>query len=291
MIYDKPAAAVWITTKNMRQHQDHATLPRQAYLPINRCNLPAVILGSLTFQQHPTCLLIDGVDALHHDLMYRLDAINDSGNRAQQFIDYMTVHFRLHAPNEVGLTEASKCDRSKADYLRLLRGWAFDAEGRDAAVLKGWVESRFGLIPRFHQTPIHSTDDESYHAYQHAYAVGLYNTNSLEAQLDLLYTYCQYELHRQCQGETHLSLYRGSNDIEQLKQSGNSKNDKPLMLLNNLNSFSSCIERASEFGDQVFSIEVPFSKIVFYSDLIPHYLKAENEYIVLGGVYECQQVM
>ncbi len=274
----------------MTQPRPSATLPRSAYLPINRCSLPAVILGSLTFQQHPTRLYLDGVETLHRDLLRRLDTITDAGNRAQQFIDYMRVHFRLHAPDEVGLTEASKCNRSKADYLRLLRGWAFDAEGRDAAVFKRWVESRFGLIPRFHQTPIHSTDDESYHAYQHAYAVGLYNTNSLEAQLDLLYTYCQYELHRQYPKEKHLTLYRGSNDVEQLKHS-DSENDKPLVLLNNLNSFSSSIERASEFGDQVFRIEVPLSKIVFYADLIPHYLKAENEYIVLGGVYESRRVM
>ena len=275
----------------MTGHQHNATLPRSAALPINRCNLPAVILGSLTFQQHPARLFIDGVDTLHRDLLRRLDAINDAGNRAQQFIDYMTVHFRLHAPVDAGLSEHSKIDRSKADYLRLLRGWAFDAEGRDAAVLKGWVESRFGLLPRFHQQPIHSTNDQTYHDYQHAYAVGLYNTNSLEAQLDLLYTYCQYELNRQHPDTTHLSLYRGSNDIEQLKQPGKSDNGKPLLLLNNLNSFSSNIERASEFGDKVFSIEVPLSKIFFFSELIPHYLKAENEAIVLGGVYECTRVM
>ena len=275
----------------MTGHQHNATLPRSAALPINRCNLPAVILGSLTFQQHPARLFIDGVDTLHRDLLRRLDAINDAGNRAQQFIDYMTVHFRLHAPVDAGLSEHSKIDRSKADYLRMLRGWAFDAEGRDAAVLKGWVESRFGLLPRFHQQPIHSTNDQAYHDYQHAYAVGLYNTNSLEAQLDLLYTYCQYELNRQYPDTTHLSLYRGSNDIEQLKQPGKSDNGKPLLLLNNLNSFSSNIERASEFGDKVFSIEVPLSKIFFFSELIPHYLKAENEAIVLGGVYECTRVM
>ncbi len=275
----------------MTEQQHRATLPRSAYLPINHCNLPAVILGSLTFQHHPARLLIDGVAALHRDLLRRLDAINDPGNRAQQFIDYMTVHFRLHAPDEAGLTDASKCDRSKADYLRLLRGWAFDAEGRDAAVLKGWVESRFGLIPRFHLVPIHSTDDESYQAFRHAYAEGLYNTNSLEAQLDLLYTYCQYELQRRHLEKNHLGLYRGSNAIELLKHAEHSEDGKPLLLLNNLNSFSSSIERASEFGDQVFRIEVPLSKIFFYSELLPRYLKAENEYIVLGGVYECSRVM
>ena len=230
----------------MTQPQPRATLPRSAYLPINRCNLPAVILGSLTFQRHPARLFIDGVDALHRDLFRRLDTINDPGNRAQQFIDYMTVHFRLHAPDEAGLSDNSRLDRSKADYLRQLRGWAFDAEGRDAAVLKGWAESRFGLIPRFHQQPIHSSDDESYLAYQHAYAQGIYNTNSLAAQLDLLYTYCQYELHQQQTDLSHLTLYRGSNDIEQLKQPKMSTNGNPVVLLNNLNSFSSSIDRASD---------------------------------------------
>jgi len=267
------------------------TLPRSACLPINRCNLPAVILGSLTFQQHPARLTIDGVQALHHDLIHRLDAINDAGNRAQQFIDYMAVHFNLHAPEEMGLTKETRLDRSKADYQRLLRGWAFDAEGRDAAVMKGWVESRFGLLPRFHQQPIRSTDDAAYHAYQHAVAEGLYNTNSLEAQLDLLYCYCQYELYRQHPDTTHLMLFRGSNDIEHITLNSKSNHGKTLLLLNNLNSFSVNVERASEFGDQVFSIEVPLSKIVFYSELLPRYLKAENEYIVLGGVYECSRVM
>lgn len=275
----------------MSHDKTHATLPRSAYQSINRCNLPAVILGSLAFQRHPSHLSIDGVQVLHHDLLRRLDAIKDPGNRAQQFIDYMTVHFSLHAPEEAGLTEDTRINRSKADYQRLLRGWAFDAEGRDAAVMKGWVESRFGLLPRFHQEPIRSTDDAAYHAYKHAVAEGLYNTNSLEAQLDLLYCYCQYELHRQHRKSEHLTLFRGSNDIEQIKLKHGGDNEKPLLLLNNLNSFSSSIERASEFGDQVFSIEVPLSKIVFYSELLPKYLKAENEYIVVGGVYECTRVM
>ncbi|MBK8580260.1 MAG: hypothetical protein IPN78_19340 [Candidatus Accumulibacter sp.] len=38
----------------------------------------------------------------------------------------------------------------RATYLRVVRGWAFDAESCEAAVLKGWVESRFGLCPRHH---------------------------------------------------------------------------------------------------------------------------------------------
>src|SRR5664279_2741734 len=49
-----------------------ATLPRDARLPINRCNLPAVVLGGLTYQQYPSPLLIDGVAELHRDLFRRL---------------------------------------------------------------------------------------------------------------------------------------------------------------------------------------------------------------------------
>lgn len=268
-----------------------STLPETASLTLNRANLPAVILGSLTFQRYPIPLAIDGIGAQHRDLLQRLDGITDPGNRAQQFLDYMTVYFRLHAPDEAGFCTQSRLDRSRADYLRLLRGWAFDAESRDAAVMKGWVESRFGLVPRFHHVAIHTIDDESYLQYRHEYAEGIYNTNALEAQLDLLYTYCQYELVRQFPLQAHITLYRGSNDIEKIELAGTSAEGITTLLLNNLNSFSTDMQRASEFGDKVISIEVPLSKIVFYSELIPKYLKAENEYIVLGGVYECRRVM
>src|SRR5690242_21056383 len=83
------------------------TLPRQARLPINRCNLPATILGSVTFQAHPTPLELDGVATLHRDLFARLDAIPGAAARAQAFRDYMTVHFCLEHLEEAGLTEHS----------------------------------------------------------------------------------------------------------------------------------------------------------------------------------------
>ncbi|MFO7594661.1 MAG: NAD(+)--dinitrogen-reductase ADP-D-ribosyltransferase [Pseudomonadota bacterium] len=88
-----------------------------------------------------------------------------------------------------------------------------------------------------------------------------------------------------------LAVNRGSNDVEQLMQPEQSDNDKPMLLLNNLNTFSASIERAYEFGVQGYCMEVPLSKIFFYADLLPLYLKTENEYLVLGGVYECERVM
>lgn len=262
-----------------------ATLPLSARHSINRCNLPAVILGGLTFQRHPSPLYIDGVAQLHAALFDELDKISGAAERAQHFIDAMSVQFRLHALDEAGFDEAQRVDRSRANYQRLLRGWAFNPDGKEGAVLKGWVESRFGLIPRFHGAPIHSAQDESYRRYQHDYAEGLYNTNALEAQLDLLYSYCQYELHRDNERDSHLTLYRGINAIEQLPLDGLCSEGQRALLLNNINSFSIERERADEFGDHVIEVRIPREKILFYSDLLPDCLRGEGEGIVLGGVY------
>jgi len=59
-----------------------------------------------------------------------------------------------------------------------------------------------------------------------------------------------------------------------------------IVLLNNLNSFSSERERADEFGDYVISCRVPWQKILFFSNLLPGVLAGESEYLVIGGVYE-----
>ena len=266
----------------MDNDKDHLPLPRQAVLPLNRCNLPAMILAGLHFQRHPSPLYIDGVADLHRDLFQRLDRLSEANLRAEQFIDYMSVRFRLHALDEAGFDPQLRVDRHKADYLRLLRGWSFDSEGRDAAVLKGWVESRFGLLPRFHQGPIRSGEDENYRRYQQACADGLYNTNALHVQLDLLYSYCQYELSRQ-HAQQPLILYRGSNGTEERATN--------ILLLNNINSFSHNIERAGEFGDAVWRIAVPAAKVFFYAELLPRYLKAEREVMVIGGLYRAERVM
>ncbi len=261
------------------------TLPLQARLPVNHCNLPAVILGSLTYQQHPAPLYIDGVAELHRDLFLMLNRADDAAERAQLFMDYMNAHFLLDAPEEAGLTRKSRLKRDKADYLRILRGWSFDADGREAAVLKGWVESRFGLLPRHHGGPIRDAGDDSYHAYLEARSHGLYNTNALESQLDLLYTYCQYELGQRYPDQSHLHLYRGVNrldDHDVLEQ--RSKRER-ILLLNSVTSFTDQRERADEFGDFILETEVPLPKVLCYSRLLPGRLKGEDEFIVIGGVY------
>ena len=262
-----------------------ASLPSYARLPINRCNLPAVILGSLSFQQHPTTLLIDGVHQLHKSLFETLDSMDDHAQRASYFIDYMVVHFRLHNLEEVGVVEGDSDKRINADYLRLLRGWLFDPDGREGAVLKSWVESRFGLLTRYHKTDLGGYDNEDYQVYIQERANGLYATNALESQIDLLYSYCQYELGLIHHEQQRITLYRGVNRIDNYEILEQKNKSNITVLLNNLNSFSLNENRAGEFGDYILQTEVPWQKILFFSNLLPGIFKGEEEMLVIGGVY------
>jgi NAD+--dinitrogen-reductase ADP-D-ribosyltransferase len=265
----------------------HPTLPAGARTPINRCNLPPIILGSLTYQRFPVRLDLDGVYDLHRDLFQRLERLGSAADRAHQFIDYTDVHFLLNRREDVGWRAGTPKDRSKADYRKLIRGWMFDPDGLAAAVLKGWVESRFGLVPRHHHGPIRSTSDPNYLAYREAWAAGLYNTNALEAQLDLLYTYCQYEVHRTCADRNHVRLYRGVNRIDEHEVLG-VNGRRRTVIVNSLTSFTLSRERADEFGDYILTADVPLPKIAFFSEILPGLLQGEDEYAVIGGVYEVE---
>ncbi|MCG7986302.1 MAG: NAD(+)--dinitrogen-reductase ADP-D-ribosyltransferase [Candidatus Thiodiazotropha weberae] len=265
-----------------------SSLPAYARLPINRCNLPAVILGSLTFQQHPVRLFLDGVAELHADLFIHLQQVPEREQRAIHFMDYMRSGFLLDNLDEAGFSEEEqhRFKRDKADYLRVLLGWMFDADGKEAAVMKSWVESRFGLRTRNHQGPLGDYTTEHYQTYLTDRANGLYNTNGLEAQLDLLYTYCQYEVEKLFPEQTHLTLYRGINQIKEHEILHQFSKREYVILLNNLNSFTSQRERADEFGDYILQAQVPLVKLLYLPDLLPHRLKGENEYLVIGGVYK-----
>ncbi|HHW77258.1 MAG TPA: NAD(+)--dinitrogen-reductase ADP-D-ribosyltransferase [Xanthomonadaceae bacterium] len=273
-------------------------LPRSACLPINRCNLPAAILGGLTFQHYPTRLLLDGVAELHHQLFRLLELLTEPVERARQFMDYMTVYFRLEALEEVGLAPGRSPDarpgrprlRGRADYLRMARGWAFDPNSREGAVLKAWVESRFGLLTRYHGGLFDDRAQDVYPHFLEARSRGLYNTNALEAQLDLLYTYCQYEQLRQQPELTHLSLYRGFNRFSDDQVLAKLEPRRWIVLLNNLSSFSVHRERAEEFGDHLLRVQVPVAKVFFYNRMLPGMLKGEDEYVVIGGIYEVERL-
>jgi len=271
------------------------TLPRTDGLPLNRCNLPAIILGSLTFQRHPAPLKLDGVEELHRDLFRRLDDTLESRSRAEIFQDYVTVHFRLEHLDEAGLG-GQRRGRAKANYVRVIRGWSFDSDSREGAVLKAWTESRFGLLPRYHGGPIRNLADPddfasnaTYRHYQEMRARGIYGANALETQLDLVYAYCQYEFARQHARLAHLTLHRGVNRLEEYERlDGERANARDVLLFNNLNSFTGNPDRAGEFGDIILTVQVPVAKIFFHSQLLPGILQGEAEFLVVGGVYEVE---
>ncbi len=299
---------------------DGLSLPRSARLPINRCNLPAVILGSLSYQRHPVPLALDGVVELHKELFRRLGEEGDAQLRAGVFQRYMAAAFSLDQPEQAGYSVNSPRARAKASYLRVVRGWAFDSDGLEGAVLKGWVESRFGLLTRYHGGPIRDFSGETYRRYLEMRSRGLYGTNALEAQLDLLYTYCQYELGRQRLndiapqahhvplarsrerargegpvdgdeaidrlGDTHVPLYRGVNRVGEHEILHELGPGHRVVLLNNLSSFTAERDRAGEFGDYFMEVRVPLPKVLFMHRLLPGVLKGEHEFIVIGGVYE-----
>lgn len=261
---------------------DKATLPRDARLPINRCNLPAVVLGSLTYQRYPMPLLLDGVAELHRDLFRRLQMAPATA-RAEVFKDYLTVHFRLERPEEMGLSTQKK-NRMKANYARIIRGWSFDSDSREGAVLKAWVASRFGLMPRYHGQPLRDPASVAFLRYQEMCSQGLYGTNALESQLDLVYAFCQQELTLRHPGNRHVTLYRGVNRMADHEVLEKGRNGQHTILLNNLSSFTHSRERACEFGDYILAVNIPLSKIFFHCGLLPGVLQGEDEFLVIGGV-------
>ncbi|GGC05175.1 N-acyl homoserine lactonase [Marinobacterium zhoushanense] len=255
--------------------------PRSALLPINRSNLPARVIASLEYQRHPAPLRIDGVDSLYGDLLQHLSSCRCASERLEQFRNYMTLRFRLPADDLPDSPLDEPQLRPKAHYNRLIRGWLFDSDSREGAVWKGWVESRFGLLTRFHKEPIPSPESDAYDRFLEERVRGIHNTNALETQLDLLYTYCQYELNQRYPGRSHLRLYRGSRG-----QLFGEHNGTKLKLFNNLSSFTLDPEEALRFGDQVLEVQVPLSKIVCFDSLLPGQLQGEQEYMVLGGLFE-----
>ncbi len=254
--------------------------------PFNLCTLPPWVIASRHYQSHPKALEIQGVRRTHSLLFHRLQGLADPTERAALFHDYMDVTFQLHQWER----ETSERGRKslKKSYLRFLRGWMFDANSLEGAVLKGWVESRFGIAPTFHRETIDDIHSEAYFLYTVDRMKGAERTSALHFQLDLLFEFVQSELARRHPGLSHLSLYRGIHNFDEhriLERQGR----RYLLRLNNLNSFTTDFERAWEFGSRVLKAEVPLFKIFFCSDILPSpLLKGEEEVLVIGGEYEVE---
>ena len=258
----------------------------------NLCNLPPWVIASRHFNENPQPLEIQGVRVANRSFFAKLDSLENRVERATVFNDYMSVKYQLH--HWQSQTDAA-CRSLKNSYLRFLRGWMMDSNSVEGAVLKGWVESRMGIPPTFHKIRIPGIHAEEYMTYAMDRTRGSARTNAINAQLDLLYEYCQYELLQRNASNTrnsHLVLYRGTNDANDYDLIEKIGRREQIVRLNNLVSFTDNEERAWEFGDTVWEIQAPRTKIFFFDDLLPNsIMKGEGEYLVIGGEYRVRRIM
>lgn len=251
----------------------------------NLVGIPTALLASEAFNDHPLSLAIAGVRELHPHLFRRLDTCADLTAASAAYQDYMDVAFGLRREDDWPADGAPR--RYRSSYLRLLKGWGHDSNGREGAVLKGWVESRFGLFPTFHKEPILKFSSPAWIHYVEEKMASRFHNNAIHAQLDLLYEYCQWALARfLAPGRRHLTLFRGVINFTEHQLIERRTGRERLIRLNNLVSFTKDRHIASEFGDFILEAEVPVPKILFLNDLLArHPLRGEGEYLVIGGDY------
>ena len=254
-------------------------------LPVNRCDQPPWVIASPRFNRHPLPLEIQGVRRAHRSFFSRLESLADPAERQRCFRDYTDLVFQTGKWRRETTPLGRRSLRNS--YLRFLRGWMLDASSAEGAVLKGWVESRFGLPPVFHAGLIEGIDSREYLLYLAERMRESARTNAVESQFDLLYEFVQDELRRRHPGVAAFTLYRGVKNLADYRVIGEPGENSVVLRLNNLNSFSSRIEHAWEFGSCVLVAEVPGSKIFFRADLLTGVLpRAEEEAMVIGGDFE-----
>lgn len=242
------------------------------------CNRPPWAIASVDFQDNPTPLTIGTTRQDNRRLFDQLDHIPSAAHRGEIFHDYVSVKFALHQWDQFNGTSRSSLRNS---YVRFLRGWQVDANSPEGAVLKGWVDSRIGIPPTFHYTPL--TTHEARFRYALDRVRGSARTNAIHLQLDLLFEFCQYELALRHPSTRWLTLYRGTFAAQDYPRPEAQDN---LVQMNNLSSFTSDPDCAWEFGSTVWEVQVPLSKIFFFSGLLPdRLLWGESEYLVIGGYF------
>jgi NAD+--dinitrogen-reductase ADP-D-ribosyltransferase len=211
-----------------------------------------------------------------------LDALQDPADRVAAFTEYMPFRF----PFDQSAGRSAPGDRP-AYYLRFLRRWSNDSNCRSGAVLKGWVESRFGLRATYHGGVL-AEDRAARETYERDRAWP--GAAGIAAQLDLVYTFCQYELARRWPEERWMTLYRGTHNPEEYAIRSEGTGDGSLVELNSLSSFTSDREVAWEFGSSIWEVRIPLPKILFFGGMLPrHFPESEAEHLVLGGEYRVRK--
>jgi NAD+--dinitrogen-reductase ADP-D-ribosyltransferase len=249
----------------------------------NLVGRPTEWLASCAFNDAAVPLHIWGVVEMNRSLFSMLEQAGDLMEAGQAFSCYMMAMFGLD-PEQRSAASGGK-RRYRSSFLRLIQGWSFDSNGPEGAVLKGWVESRFGVCPSFHKEIIERVSSSAWATYVEEKMSSRFHNNTIWVQLDLLFEFCQWAIRRFAfPGKTHLALYRGVNDFDEHWIVERTAKREAVVRLNNLVSFSSDRGVASCFGDTILMARVPVSKILFFNGLLPS-LNGEAEYLAVGGEY------
>lgn len=265
--------------------------PRSIGHSTNLVGLPTRLLASREFNDNPQRLHISGLREMNRSLYEMLSQSEDLVDASEAFHCYMTAMFGIdpeqHGKRRPGESDGAAKRRFRSSYLRLLKGWGYDANSPEGAVMKGWVESRFGLFPTFHKEVIDGFSVAAWAAYVEEKMSSRFHNNSIYMQLDLLYEFAQWALETYAApGKTHITLYRGVNSFNEHPVVEIIDKRTRVLRLNNLGSFTSDRAVASCFGDTILTAEVPVAKVLFFNTLIsPPPLKGEDEYLVIGGEY------
>ena len=259
--------------------------PRRWY-STNLVGVPTGVLASPEYNRHAQPLAITGTRETHPGLFALLAGCADAPAAADVFEHYMEVAFGLGRPDPDAAPAERR--RHRSSYLKLLQGWGIESNDPPGAVLKGWVESRFGLVPTFHKAALGRFPSPAWVAYLEEKAGSRFHNNCINLQIDLLYEYCQWTLARFAPlGPSPVRLWRGSNRCEEQVVSGALRARRCVMRMNNLVSFSLTRERAETFGDWILEADVPAPKILFYPGLLRgRVLNGEGEVIAIGGDYD-----
>lgn len=262
--------------------------PAQVGHSTNLVGLPTGLLASTAFNAHPVALSINGVREMNRSFFTMLDDAPTLPDAADAFHKYMAAMFDLDPEQHEKTRRNDGVRRFRSSYLRLFKGWGYDNNSPEGAVLKGWVESRFGLFPTFHKAPITGIGTPGWADYIAEKMSSRFHNNSIFVQLDLMYTFCQWALARfVAPGEAHMTLWRGVNGYDEHQLVERLEKRRAVIRMNNLVSFTSERDIADCFGDTILTARVPCTKIVFFSRLLPvHPLKGEDEFLVIGGDYD-----
>jgi len=275
---------------------DSPTPPERAPLghSSNLVGVSTAFLASPDFNARPLPLDLPHVRCEAGALFEMLAEAEDMADAVAAFHAMMAASFcldpdQMDPAERAGRRRPDGTRRFRSSYLRLLKGWMFETGGAEGAVLKGWVESRFGLLPTWHGEPITQIPCAGWLRYIEQKMNSRFHDNAIHSQLDLVFTFCQWALRRFVRaGESHLTLYRGTNLSHGAEDQILERTDRrhALVRFNNMVSFTADRTVAECFGDWILTVRVPTAKIVFFADLLPrHPLKGEAEYLVIGGDY------